>query len=101
MAEQEHRGQIGIFHGFGQCSDSFFETALHYALNGFIVHLVDFEGFGFSGGKRISALRVNNMHNQITTLLQQVRPDLPLFLLGHSMGTLVLNSYLTLNPEIA
>ena len=101
MAEQEYRGSIGIYHGFGQCSDGFFETAIHFALNGFIVHLIDFEGFGFSCGTRISALRVNNMHRQVTSLLEQVRPDLPLFLMGHSMGCLALNSYLTLNREIA
>ena len=90
-----------MFHGFAQCSDVFFEVALQYALNGFIVHLIDFEGFGFAGGKRVTSLRVFNMHKQVTTLLSQVRPDLPLFLFGHSMGCLVLNSFLCLNPDIA
>ena len=65
------------------------------------MHLIDFEGFGFAGGKRVTSLRVFNMHKQVTTLLSQVRPDLPLFLFGHSMGCLVLNSFLCLNPDIA
>ena len=30
-----------------------------------------------------------------------MRPDLPLFLMGHSMGCLALNSYLALNPAVA
>jgi len=63
--------------------------------------LIDFEGFGFSGGKRISGLTIEAMHRQVTSLLTQVRSDLPLFLKGHSMGCMVLNTYLALNPEIA
>ena len=101
LAESDFRGQVGIFHGFAQCQDTFVETALHYALNGFIVHLIDFEGYGFTAGRRCSGLRIENMHSQVTSLLTQVREDLPLFLMGHSMGCMVLNTYLQLNPEIA
>ena len=61
--EGAYRGQIGIFHGFAQCQDAFFETAFQFALNGFIVHLVDFEGFGFSSGKRIAGLTIELMHS--------------------------------------
>ena len=28
LGDQGYRGQVGIFHGFGQCQDVFFETAL-------------------------------------------------------------------------
>ena len=40
----------------------FFETAIQFALNGFIVHLIDFEGFGYSGGLRVSGIAVEKMH---------------------------------------
>jgi alpha-beta hydrolase superfamily lysophospholipase len=33
--------------------------------------------------------------------LQQVNPDLPCFLFGHSMGGLTVNAYLGHNPDIA
>ena len=56
------RGAVGIFHGYGQCQDTFFETAIQFALNGFIVHLIDFEGFGYSGGLRVSGIAVEKMH---------------------------------------
>jgi len=75
--------------------------ALHYALNGFLVHLIDFEGWGYSGGKRFAGLRVENMHRNMTSLLMQVRSDLPLFLFGHSMGGMCLQTYLSLNKAIA
>ena len=61
------------------------------------MHLIDFEGFGFSGGKRVSGLCVENMHKQITSLLTQVNPDLPLFFFCHSMGCLAVENYLNLN----
>ena len=62
LSESGYRGQIGLFHGFAQCSDIWFETALQFALNGFIVHLIDFEGFGYSGGRRVTGLTVERMH---------------------------------------
>lgn len=37
----------------------------------------------------------------MTSLLTKAREDLPLFLFAHGMGTLVLNTFLGQNPEIA
>lgn len=99
--ESEYRGQIAMFHGFSQSQDVFFEMALQFALNGFLIHLIDFEGYGYSGGPRVSGLSIGQMHSQITSLLTQARPDLPLFILAHSMGNLILNTYLHLNKEVA
>ena len=65
------------------------------------MHLIDFEGFGLSAGNRVTGLSIDKMHMQVTSLLTLTRPDLPLFLVGHSMGCLVLNTYLRENPEIA
>ena len=62
LSQEQFKGSIAIFHGFSQCQDTFFETAIQFALNGFIVHLIDFEGFGFSAGKRVSGLTVERMH---------------------------------------
>ena len=66
-----------------------------------MAHLIDFEGFGFSGGKRVAGLKVQNMHSQVSTLLEHVSPSLPLFLYAHSMGAMVLATYLDQNPDIA
>jgi len=41
-----------MFHGNSENSDSFLEVAIHHALNGFEVHLVDFKGWGMSSGDR-------------------------------------------------
>ena len=65
------------------------------------MHLIDFEGFGFSGGKRVAGLKVQSMHAQVSSLLMHVSPNLPLFLYAHSMGAMILATYLDMNPEIA
>jgi alpha-beta hydrolase superfamily lysophospholipase len=75
--------------------------ALHLALNGFHVFMVDLEGHGFSGGTRIVQLSVEQFHHSVSVLMEQVPEDLPCFLYGHSMGGLTVNTYLGLNPKIA
>ena len=74
--------------------------SVQYALNGFTVYLVDLEGFGYSDGNRINSLSIEKFHNQISTLLKQCDPNLPTFLLGHSMGGLTVNTFLGLNAKI-
>lgn len=61
--------------------------------------MIDFEGFGFSGGRRVTGVRLENMHKQITSLLTQARPDLPLFFFAHSMGCLLLENFLNFNKD--
>ena len=101
MTIAEKRGSIVLIHGFAQCSDVWFETAFQMAMNGYIVHMIDLEGNGYCAGNRVSGLAVERFHHQVSTILLQVSPDLPCFLLGHSMGSLVVNTYLKLNPAIA
>lgn len=98
---EEKRGSIVLIHGFAQCSDVWFETAFQLALNGYIVHMIDLEGNGYCAGNRVSGLAVERFHHQVSTILLQVSADLPCFLLSHSMGGLVVNTYLKLNPAIA
>ena len=93
----KYKGSIAMVHGAAQCHDVFFETAIQFALNGFCVHLVDLEGHGFSGGNRINKMSIEKFHHQVVTLLEQARPDIPLFLFGHSMGGLTVASFLGRN----
>ena len=62
---------------------------------------MDFEGYGFNSGKRLIGQKIETIHASVTCLLTQARADLPLFLLAHSMGGLILNTYLGMNPKIA
>ncbi len=90
-----------MVHGFAQCSDTFIEMGIQFALNGFQVHLVDLEGSGYTDGNRVNSLQIEKFHHQVSTLLKQADPNIPCFLMGHSMGGLTVNTYLGLNPNIA
>jgi hypothetical protein len=37
--------------------------ALTLALNGFVVHMIDLEGFGFTAGNRINNLSIEKFHH--------------------------------------
>jgi acylglycerol lipase len=87
-------------HGFGECSDGFLESAYNYALNGIAAHLIDLDGFGFSGGSRIERLYIDVMHFNIIAMMAQFEEDLPTFLYGNSMGCMVINTFLLRNPEL-
>ena len=44
--------------------------------------------------------RIHDLHFDVSTLLKQVNPKLPLFIYGHSMGGLTLASYLLNNLDL-
>lgn len=44
--------------------------------------------------------RIHDYHHDVTALLGQVRPDLPLFIYAHSMGGLVVTTYLFNNSGL-
>jgi alpha-beta hydrolase superfamily lysophospholipase len=52
-----------MFHGIGQCSDIFMELALTLSLNGIVVYMIDFEGFGFSSGNKVTGLSIEKFHH--------------------------------------
>lgn len=64
------------------------------------MHLIDLRGYGLSGGFRMVNNRVHDYHYDVTALLSQCDPNLPLFLYGHSMGGLTVTTYLLNNAGI-
>lgn len=61
--------QLGMIHGFSECSDGFFESAIQYALNGMLVHAVDLECHGFASGQRINGLRIDAFHFSLSAMI--------------------------------
>jgi alpha-beta hydrolase superfamily lysophospholipase len=62
LAEEQPIAQLGLVHGFSECSDSWFESSFIYALNGMLVHTIDHEAYGFSSGARISGQKIDTLH---------------------------------------
>jgi len=86
-----------IAHGFGENSVKYMEAAARFSLAGFDVHIVDQRTSGHSGGSR-PGHELYDLVKDLNKLVQQVKPDMPCFLWGHSMGGLLCTYLLALNP---
>lgn len=100
IKEEEIKASMVIIHGYGENSDLFLESAIQFALNGFDCHLVDLRGFGMTGGSRMGGWKISELHYDVAACLKQVKPNLPLFIYGHSMGGLTITSFLINNYNL-
>jgi alpha-beta hydrolase superfamily lysophospholipase len=91
------KASICFIHGFAEHSGKHLNTAAYFALNAFDVHLIDLRSFGSSGGARCGH-DLLEFQEDVYLMLQQVNPELPCFLFGHSMGGLILATILVNNP---
>ena len=72
------KATIAICHGIGQNTDLFIELGILFALNGYKVIMIDFSGFGWSGGARLNQTIIDQQ-NDVVTMLKEADPELPLF----------------------
>ena len=93
------KANIALFHGLSQNNDIFIEYAMQFVLNGYKVHTIDFRGYGWSTGVRGDATIIE-FQKDVATVLSQVDPELPLFIYAHSMGCMIVNSFLINNPKL-
>ena len=95
----EKKGSFLILHGFGEHSSRYCDFAFDMAKKNFDVFLFDFRGFGYSSGAR-AATTLKQFHQDLVTILNNVNKNVPLYVLGHSMGGGILLSFLKLNPKV-
>lgn len=93
------KASLCICHGFSEHSARYMGIAARLALRGYDVHLIDLRSFGVSGGAR-GGHDLYDYQADVGTLLREVRPDLPCFVWGHSMGGLVVTTLLLNNPTL-
>jgi len=94
MLSAAPKATVIVVHGLGEHSGRY--TPLASALNqaGYAVASIDLPGHGMSAGKRGHIDSFTNYHDAIVALTSTVReesPDGPLYLLGHSMGGLIVS----------
>jgi acylglycerol lipase len=85
-----------IVHGYAEHSGRYEHVGAWFAQRGFAVHAYDQRGHGRSGGRRCHVARFDELLDDLERVLARVRdehPGLPLFLLGHSMGGLVVSAF--------
>ena len=62
--------------------------------------MIDVKGFGFSSGTRAGNFVLQDSHEQIGVMLKKFRTDKPAFLIGHSMGCMNIQTFLSVNPNV-
>ncbi|MBJ8337554.1 lysophospholipase [Antrihabitans sp. YC3-6] len=93
---------VVISHGVAEHSGRYEHLANELADNGYAVYAIDHHGHGKSAGNRSNIDRMAGVVSDLDTLIGMTgesHPGLPIFLLGHSMGSLVALQYVTGSPR--
>lgn len=99
------RAVVQLAHGMAERISRYFDFARFLASQGFVVvgndHLghgktkASNEDYGYFGLVQPKNLLVEDMHT-LTVMSHEQFPDLPYFMLGHSMGSFLLREYITI-----
>lgn len=109
----EPRAVVQIAHGLGEHAMRYEHVAAALNRAGYSVYADDHRGHGQTGKAMIERSEIKRMGNlgkggmtatanqvyQLTELIQSEQPNLPLFLLGHSWGSMLAQKILNRNSE--
>ncbi|MEM7797325.1 MAG: lysophospholipase [Cyanobacteria bacterium P01_C01_bin.118] len=93
---------IALVHGFGEHCDRYRTVTSALTQAGYVVFGFDNQGHGRSEGQRGHINRWQDYRDNVSAFLAQVRryePSLPLFVLGHSLGGLIVLDYALNSPD--
>jgi len=96
LPDDAPRAVLVIVHGFGEHSGRYNYLVDYLAPRGIAIYGFDQRGYGRSAGKPGTIRSWDEYRADLRAFLQLVRdrhPNLPLILMGHSMGGLVVGSY--------
>lgn len=96
------RAVLVNLHGLGDHSGLYPTVVDHFTARGMVVHAFDLRGNGRSPGQRAYIARWDLFREDLRRFLELVRReerDLPLFLLGNSLGGLIVLEYALWHPE--
>lgn len=85
-----------IAHGYGEHSGRYANVVDFFVPRGFAVYALDHRGHGKSGGERVHIDSFDDYVDDLKTYFDQIREeeaDVPIYLLGHSMGVFIAVSY--------
>jgi alpha-beta hydrolase superfamily lysophospholipase len=95
------RAVLAIVHGFGEHSDRYQNLVKHLVSRGYAVHGFDLRGHGRSPGQRGHVDSWADYREDLRAFLAHVakrEPGQPVFLLAHSLGTIIALDYVLRNP---
>lgn len=73
--EGEAKANIVVYHGLNH-SGKFLELGMKFAEKGFLVHLIDMRGFGYSGGLRFNST-MEILHKDLLTVIKLMPKKMP------------------------
>lgn len=105
LPSEAPRSVVLLVHGLAEHSGRYEHVATHLTQMGHAVIGFDFRGHGQSEGKRIYVNHFSEFVDDLAAVHDQASasfPDLPLFILAHSMGTTVmLNFLIDKSPQVS
>lgn len=93
----EAKAALLLVHGLAEHGGRYLNIVDRFVPAGFAVHAFDHPGHGRSGGPRMSIDRFKDYTDTLDACVRQIRgerPDIPMFLVGHSLGGLICAAYL-------
>lgn len=102
VPDGETRAVVALVHGLSEHSGRYQHVAGRLVAEGYAVHALDHRGHGRSAGPRSLVDRFANLVTDLDALVEAAslaRPDVPLLLVGHSMGGLVATHYAVAHGE--
>jgi alpha-beta hydrolase superfamily lysophospholipase len=101
----EARAAMLLVHGIGEHSGRYEHVGQAFAEAGIDVLAFDQRGFGETGGRRAYIASFSHFLDDIKVLLDERRSlDVPVVLMGHSLGGLIATDYLVsdrMQPDLA
>ncbi len=100
--DQDPKASLIIVHGFGEHSGRYQNLIDTLVPQGFAIYAMDNRGHGKSFGKRGHIDDWEDFRTDVFAFRQLVaekEPDIPLFILGHSLGGLIVLEYILSIPD--
>ena len=95
-ADGAPKANLLIVHGLGEHSGRYQNYVDYFVPRGYTLYGFDLRGHGRSGGPRGHADRFERLVDDVGRMVSMIRaqaPDAKLFLLGHSLGSLIVLAY--------
>jgi alpha-beta hydrolase superfamily lysophospholipase len=96
---KDAKASLLLVHGLGEHSARYEHVAQALNSSGINVYSFDLKGHGLSEGPRAFVRDISEFRLDLETIYQQIPKGVPLFMLGHSMGGLIITDYLLESPK--
>ncbi len=103
LPEVPVKAQVFIIHGLGEHGGRYQEIAQYLSQRGYRCHALDHQGHGRSEGRRGYIDRFSSFVDTAADFIRRGKaeaPELPSFMIGHSMGGVIASNLLLDHPQL-